>query len=180
MQFVQITAKDISPALELKIRQRAKKLSRYCGRITSCRVVLESLQRHKHNGKLYTARIDVTVPGKEFVVTHKYDQDIYIAIREAFNAIERQLGEYSHMRKGHVKTHENVMHGHVKKLVSKEGYGFIEGVDGNEYYFSLTNMSHPQFAQLNIGDSVEYISQTQNEGRQAHHVIREKNHKIPA
>ncbi|VVC76976.1 hypothetical protein AQUSIP_23030 [Aquicella siphonis] len=179
---VQITIRDIStsPALENNIRKRAEKLNRFYDRISSCRIVIELPQKHKHRGKLFNVRIDVTVPGKELVVTHKINEDVYVAIRDAFNAIVRQLEEHSHKRHGRVKTHNDVMHGHIARIVPEEGYGFIDGVDGYEYYFSVTNVSYPDFAHLSIGDAVEYIAETLNDGRQAQHVIREKhnNHSI--
>ena len=40
------------------------------------RVVIELAQKHKHQGKLYNVRIDVRVPGKELVATHKLNQEI--------------------------------------------------------------------------------------------------------
>lgn len=173
---VQITIRGIpvSEALRLNIQKRAEKLNQFYKRISSCRVVLELSQKHKHQGKLYNARVDITVPGKEFVVTRKVNQDAYIAVRDAFNALERQLEEHSNKRHGWVKKHDNIMHGRVARLIAREGYGFIEGMDGHEYYFSLTNMSHPEFEKLTVGDTVEYVADHQGDGRLANHVIREK------
>lgn len=179
---VQITIKDIptSPAVESHIRKKVEKLQKVFSRITSCRVVVEQPQRHKHQGKLFNVRIDVAVPGKEFVATRKHDEDMYITIRDAFNAMERQLEEYGRKRHGRVKTHNNLLHGHVTRMMPEEGYGFIQGVDGNDYYFSMTNVAYPNFAALSIGDAVEYMAEVLSEGRQAHHVVRERhnNHQV--
>lgn len=174
---VQITLRDFDscPVLETHIRQKANKLERYFDRISSCRVVVKMTQKHKHNGKLYNVRIDVTVPGTELVVTHKEDQDVYIALRDAFDAINKQLANHAHRRNGHVKTHEVLMHGTIARLVANEGYGFIEGMDGNEYYFSITNVSFPKFNQLIIGDEVDYIPTALSNGLQAQHVVKGKN-----
>jgi len=171
---VQITIRDIpsSPAIESNIRKRAEKLHQFYNRVSSCRVVVEMMQKHKHQGKLYNVKIDLTVPGKELVVTRKFDQDIYVAIRDSFDAIVRQLEEHSKKRRGHVKTHDNVMHGHVARLIPKEGYGFIEGMDSNEYYFSLTNVRGLEH--LSIGDAVEFTTETFSDGRQAVHIIKER------
>jgi ribosomal subunit interface protein len=173
---LQLTVKDmpVSPAIESQIRKRVEKLTQFYDRISSCRVVIDSPQKHKHQGKLFNVRIDITVPKKELVVTRKSDEDIYIAIRDAFNAVERQLEEHSRKRHGRVKTHNDVLHGYIMRMVPEEGYGFIEGDDGNEYYFSMTNVSYPTFNQLLIGDAVEYIPETFNDGQQAHRVIRER------
>lgn len=172
---IQITVRDIenTPALEANIRKRAEKLERFYDRISSCRVVVELPQKHKRQGKIFNLRIDITVPGKE-LIARKQNEDVYVAIRDAFDAIVRQLDDHSCKRKGQVKTHTDVMHGHVARIVSKEGYGFIDGTDGNEYYFSMTNVSYPKFEQLAIGDAVEYTAETINDGRQAQHVIKER------
>jgi len=176
MLSVQVTIRDVpfSSALETHIHKRAEKLNRFCDRISSCRVAVGFSQKHKHQGKLYNVRINIAVPGKKFVVTRKFDQDIYVALRDAFDAIARQLEEHSRKQHGRVKTHNDVMHGHVARMIPGEGYGFIEGVDGNEYYFSITNVSYPNFGQLSIGDAVEYIAETLSDGRQAQHVIKER------
>lgn len=173
---VQITIRDIpiSQAIETNIRHRVEKLNRFFDRISSCRVVVEQSQKHKHQGKLYNVRIDLTVPGKELVVTRKVNQDIYVAIHEAFKALERQLEEHSRKRHGRVKTHKDELHGYVARMIPEEGYGFIQGTDGNEYYFSMTNVCYPNFNQLAIGDAVVYIAQPFNDGLQANRVTRER------
>jgi len=174
--MLQVTIRGIpaSKQLETHIRQKTEKLDRFNKQISSCRVVVELPQKHKHQGKLYNVRIDVTVPGKELVVTHKHDEDVYIAIRDAFEAMERQLEEHSRKRHGRVKTHDDLLHGYVARISPLEGYGFIEGIDGNEYYFSMTNVSHPNFEQLTIGDAVVYTAQPFSEGWQANRIVKER------
>lgn len=171
---LQITIRDIpgSPALENHIRSKTDKLKQFNGNLTSCRVVVEFEQKHKHRGKLYNVRIDVTVPGKELVTTRKSSEDVYIALRDAFAAIIRQLENHTHKRHGRVKTHTDVMHGHVARIREDEGYGFIEGLDGNEYYFSITNVKHPEFERLVIGDAVAYFPEPVSGRWQACHVVR--------
>lgn len=110
MLDVQVTIRDIpnSHALEDHIKERAQKLIQFYDRINSCRVVIEVPQKHKHQGKLFSVNIDLTVPGKELVTNHKQDQDVYIAVRDAFQAIERQLAKYARRRRGNVKNHDNL------------------------------------------------------------------------
>jgi ribosomal subunit interface protein len=173
---VQLTVRgfDITPAIETLTRKKVEKLEQFYGRIVACRVVIDFQQKNKHQGKLFSVRVDLTVPGKELVVSRKGDEDIYIAIRDAFDALTRQLEEHASKRHGRVKTHNHVMHGYVARIIPEEGYGFIEGIDGHEYYFSMTNMSHPEFEQLTIGDAVEYFPETLKQGRQAQHVLKER------
>ncbi len=104
---LQVTLKDMpqSEAVESRIREKADKLGRFYERINSCRVVVESPQRHQHQGKLYSVRIDLTVPGAELVANRAQDEDVYVAIRDAFFAITRQLEDFARRQRGEVKTH---------------------------------------------------------------------------
>lgn len=92
---LQVTFRDLphSPALDEKIREKAARLSQLSERITSCRVTLERRHRHKRNGREYSVRIDLRVPEREIVVNQDHDEDVYVALREAFDAAERQLKE---------------------------------------------------------------------------------------
>ncbi len=106
---LQVTFRDMSPseAVETRIREKAEKLERFYDRIISCRVVVETPQRHKHNGKLHRVNIDLSVPGTELVANHAEDEDVYVAVRDAFDAITRQLEEYARKQRGEVKSHVN-------------------------------------------------------------------------
>jgi ribosomal subunit interface protein len=176
MQAVQIVIRDLpaSQALEEHIRKKAEKLSLHCRNILSIQVAIEVPQKHKRQGKLFRVRIDLTVPGKELVVNRKLDEDVYIAIRDAFQAVVRQLESYSSIRRGDVKNHVSSNFGYVSKMFPDEAYGFIQSVDGNEYYFSTTNVYHPNFDQLAIGDMVQFIGASGSEGMQAHRITIEK------
>jgi len=94
-----------SDALYNAIRERADKLEHYYDRVMSCRVVLERAGRHKHKGSQYTVRIDLKVPGSEVVVTHQHDEDLQIALRDAFDAARRRLEDYAREQRGDVKRH---------------------------------------------------------------------------
>ena len=88
---------DPSPAVEERIRQKAEKLERFHDRIVGCTVVVEAPHRHHHKGKLYNVRVDISVPGKDVVVDrakpidHAHE-DVYVAVRDAFDAAVRRLG----------------------------------------------------------------------------------------
>src|SRR3990167_4232851 len=178
MQTAQVTIRDIpgSPALEEHIHKKAEKLHHYFDRIISCRVVVEVAQKHMHQGKLFSVKIDLSVPGKELVVNRKCDADVYIAIRNAFSAIQRQLENYTRKLHGCIKKHEACLHGTIARLFSEEGYGFIQGSDGTEYYFGYTNIAHPSFDRLFVGDTVQFITETSSEGAQAHRIKKERIH----
>ncbi|MCD6041569.1 MAG: ribosomal protein [Burkholderiales bacterium] len=94
-----------SEALYDAIRDRAEKLERYYERIMSCRVVVELAGRHKHKGKEFAVRIDLKVPGGELAVTREHDEDLQVALRDAFDAARRQLEDYAREQRGDVKSH---------------------------------------------------------------------------
>ena len=171
---VQITFRNMepSPAVESKIRERAAELDRYHDRITSCRVVVESPHRRHHQGKLYHVRVDLTVPGGELAVSreppeHRAFEDVYVAIRDAFDAARRQLEDHARRQRHEVKGHEAPPHGRVSKLFPVEGYGFIETADGREVYFHEHSVLHDAFERLQIGSQVEFAEEQGDRGPQA-------------
>ena len=100
-----------SPAIEAAVRKHVDKLKFLNGDIISCRVAIESPHKHQYKGKLYHVVVDVRVPGKEIVVSRAPDdqqahEDVYVAIRDAFDAARRQIQDYVRIRRGKVKTHE--------------------------------------------------------------------------
>ena len=91
---------DHSDAVEQRVREKVEKLEQFCKDIVSCRVVVE--QHHKntsnqhHKGEPFHITIKLSVPGDELVVgrdpkeVHAHE-DIGVAIRDAFDSMERQL-----------------------------------------------------------------------------------------
>jgi ribosomal subunit interface protein len=104
----QITIRDIehSDALETHIRDKVNKLDEFFDRIMSCRVVVEMPHKHHHQGKQFNVRLDIGVPGSELVVNRDHAEDVYIALRDAFDAAKRQLEDYARKMRGDVKTHQ--------------------------------------------------------------------------
>jgi ribosomal subunit interface protein len=104
---LQITVRgmDHSDALDQHIRGRVEKLDRVYPKLMGCRVVAELEDRHKHQGKQFAVRVDLTAPGKEIVVNRQHAEDVYVALRDAFDAAKRQLEDYAHIQRGDVKLH---------------------------------------------------------------------------
>jgi len=166
---LQITFRDIphSPAIEARIRKKAEKLESCYERIMGCRVVVETPQRHKHQGKLYQVRIDLTVPGAELVVNHNLNEDVYVALRDAFDAARRQLEDYARHQRGDVKTHDVPRQGRVIKLFPEEDCGFIKTAGGDEVYFHRNSVIHPGFERIKIDTEVTFVEEQGKEGPQA-------------
>lgn len=126
---------SISEAVEREIRRRTQKLGSFYDRIIKCRVMLEVPHRHQHKGIFNNVRIELTVPGKKILVKREKNTDIYIAIRDSFDAALRQLQTYVQRRRGKVKIREPLSHARVTKPFPEDGFGFIEPPDGREVYF---------------------------------------------
>jgi ribosomal subunit interface protein len=157
---LQITFRDIehSDTLEAHIREKAEKLETFFEPIMSCRVVVEMPHQHKHQGKFFNVRIDIGVPGSEIVVNRdRHEEDIYVALRDAFDAAKRQLDDYSRRLRRETKTHDAEYIGEVVRLFPEEGYGFIRRTDGDELYFNADNLVNTTLNQLNEGDAVKFI-----------------------
>lgn len=163
---------DPSAALEARIRERAAKLEKFCDRITRCRVMVEAPHKHHHKGKLYHVRIDVTVPGREIVVQrdpgdHEAHEDAYVAVRDAFNAVARQLEDYMRQRRGNIKTHAPPLHGRIVELWPSENYGRLTTRDGRLVYFHRHSLLNADFDRLQIGSEVRFHEEAGELGPQA-------------
>jgi ribosomal subunit interface protein len=106
---LQITVRNVphSPALEARIRDKMAKLEEFHPRITGCHVTLEESSKHRHQGRQFTVRIDLCVPGREIAVTREHHEDVFVALRDAFQAARRQLEDVVRETRGDVKAHDN-------------------------------------------------------------------------
>lgn len=173
---VRITIKDIphSAELEAQLHEKASKLELFSEDIISCHVVLELTQKHKQQGKLHQVRINLTVPGKELVANKNENENVHIAIRDAFDDMRRQLEDYSRRLHGEIKTHAELIRGEVVRIFKDDDFGFIEDASGNEYYFNANNVVNPKFHKLDVGMNVHFIEAVGDEGPQAHRISAEK------
>jgi ribosome-associated translation inhibitor RaiA len=109
---LQISFRDLpsSAAVEAQIRERVEHLEHVFGRLTSCRVIVEGRHRPQRAGKVFHLRLELTLPGKTIAVghgpaeLHPHD-DVFVAVRAAFDAARRQLEHYASRRRGEVKSH---------------------------------------------------------------------------
>jgi ribosome-associated translation inhibitor RaiA len=105
---LQITVLNLphSAALEARVRKMADKLEKFHPRIVSCRVGIEELRRHRSSGRLFHVSVDLRIPGKEIVSNHRHDKDPYLALRDAFLSLRRQLEDAARVARGNVKAHK--------------------------------------------------------------------------
>jgi cold shock CspA family protein/ribosome-associated translation inhibitor RaiA len=136
----------------------------------TCRVDIDLEQKHKHQGRPYGVRIDLTLPGHELVVNRVQDEDVYVALRDAFDSMKRQLEEVVRKRRGQEKQHAVPLHGEVVRLDDAGGFGFIRTPGGDEYYFSRDNVAGTPFEHVQEGSAVQFIPEAGDEGLQAKRV----------
>lgn len=159
-----------SPSVEEVVRERIGRLERFHDRITSCAVLIEAPHRHGQQGRLYRVQVNLTVPGAEIVTGRPQQdehahEDVYVAIRDSFNSAQRQLEDIVRKMSGHrVKAHPETLRGKVARLVSDEGYGFIAGQDGREFFFRRESMTSDQ-QWLTLAEGAE-VSFSEHEGEQ--------------
>ena len=87
---------DQSTSISDAVNKRISKLQRFCDRILAGRVVLDSPHNNHHKGKVYSVGLEIHTPSKEVRVNQEQHdnhahENLYVAIRDAFNAAERQL-----------------------------------------------------------------------------------------
>lgn len=183
-QPVQITFRDVPPsaAVEARIQEEAEALRQYDDRIVRCRVVVEQPHRHRHQGRLFAIHVDLTVPGQEIVIgagsneDHAHE-DVYVAIRDAFEAARRQLQD--HTRRLRERRHVPdgpATEGRVGRMIRDLGYGFIETSDGREVYFHRNSVVDGSFDQLEAGAPVHFAEELGEKGPQAS-TVRPRHHR---
>jgi ribosomal subunit interface protein len=175
---LQITFHGMEPseALEAAAAKKAHKLEEFFADIMSCRVVIEQQQKHQHQGRPYAVRIDLSVPGHELCVNRVQDEDAYVALRDAFDDMKRQLEDVARRMRGQEKLHTVPLRGEVVRLDPEGRFGFIRTPEGDEYYFSRENLSDGTFDQVEIGAEVQFLPEVAAEGRQAKRVSFGKHH----
>jgi ribosomal subunit interface protein len=177
---------DSSDAVAARIRERTAELERVFDRITSCRVVVECRHPRHQQGNLFRVRVDLKVPGRELVVgrdpaAHQAHEDVYVAIRDTFDATRRLLEDHVRERRGDVKVHAVPDHGRIARILPEQNCGFIASADGNEIYFHRNSVTNGGFDKLTVGDEVRFVAQHSESaaGPQASTVVPLGKHRLP-
>jgi cold shock CspA family protein len=172
---VKITYKNLEPvykeSIEGEVSTLARKIEKFFPAIVSCRVAVELPHRRHQEGNLFRATITLNVPRKQIVASREHPfrqmhENIYVAVRHAFDDAARQLEEYSLKLSREVKAHDLLPHGVVTKIFRREGYGFIESFGGREIYFHKNSVIDG-FGKLKKGAEVRFEEEEGEKGPQA-------------
>ena len=102
----------IDEAVRDAVLEHIDHLERFCDRITSCHVVIAQPHRHHREGRLYSVRVDVRVPGGEIIINREHHldhahEDVFIALRDAFAAARRRLEDHVRRQRSVEKMHHS-------------------------------------------------------------------------
>lgn len=162
-----------SPAIEARIREQCQELEEFCDQIIGCTVTVDAPHRSQHQGRLYQVKVHLTLPGEDIHSTHAHHdehahEDLYVAIRDSFRAVRRQLEDYARRRRLDVKSHEPAQRqGTVTELHGDRDYGMLETEDGRQVYFHHHSVLNAAFDRLHVGDSVRFAEEAGEQGPQA-------------
>ena len=101
-----------------------------------------------------------------------------MSIRDAFDALRRQLEQYAGRRRGEVKAHAAPPHGRIAELSPEQDFGRIETPDGRMIYFHRNSVLDADFNRLEIGDAVHFSEEAGELGPQASTVHLEGKHHV--
>lgn len=160
-----------SEALERRIEREAAALEKTFGRIISCRVFVEGPSGKRRHGGQYGVRVKLELPGHGELVASRNPaqasehEDAYVAVRDAFQALRRQLREHARKRRPASPRVDDRQHGVIARI--ENGYGFIAADDGREIYFHQNAVLDGEFDTLSKGAEVHFSEQDGDNGPQA-------------
>jgi cold shock CspA family protein/ribosome-associated translation inhibitor RaiA len=174
---LEISFHNLAPsvAVESAIRKHVAKLERRYGRLTACRVAVEAPHRQHRTGNVFEVHVRMAVPGRELTVSHEphktqeryANADVYVSLRAAFDAAERQLQAFKETlleRDKVVGVNASALRGEVAQIEPGADYGFVLTNTGTQLYFHRDSVTDGDFATLQPGDAVHYIEEQGDAG----------------
>lgn len=174
---VQISFQGIPPsdAVRAAVLEHMERVERH-HRLNRCRIVVAAPHHHSRHGNLYSVRIDALVPGAELFVNRDHHdeqshEDVYVALRDAFEALERQLARradrHARRRPERPAVAMGPSHGVVTMVLAHMGYGYIESDDGHEVFFHQDGLHGVGIDALEVGSEVSFVEFEGDQGNQA-------------
>jgi ribosome-associated translation inhibitor RaiA len=93
------------PSLEPEIRRRVAKLEQWAADLVGCRFSLDAEANRHKQGHDYRITIEAFLPDGHLVVSHHHGTDALLALRAAFDAMDRKLDDRAQIRSREVKLH---------------------------------------------------------------------------
>jgi ribosomal subunit interface protein len=159
---IHFTNMERSDEVEASVRTRVERVEKFFDEITSCHVFVDASHLRRRKGNRYEVRIEIRVPGTELAVNDRpgdvnAHDDVHVAIRDAFNAMERRLKKWKQQFRSPPKAREAPLQGRVAEIRPGEGHGQIATTDGRLVYFHQNSVITGGFDELKVGDPVELV-----------------------
>ncbi|NNU81663.1 HPF/RaiA family ribosome-associated protein [Halovulum dunhuangense] len=159
----QIAFVDIDPdvRIERRIRERLTRLDRLSDKLISCSVKIRAPHQRHQKGTRYIVDIAAELPdgGRLSVGRSPGDdgahQDPLVAVRDAFDAMERQLKRWKEQHGGRPTVLEHPLQGRITRIEPGKDFGEIATTDGRNIYFHRNAVLGDGFDALLPGDTVE-------------------------
>ena len=85
-------------------------------------------------------------------------------IRDAFDAVRRQLADYVRKVRGQLKSLDSPPRAKVSRLFPEEDDGFLQTPDGRAIYFHRDSVLREGLRQLGVGTEVTFVEKEGKEG----------------
>lgn len=164
---------DTSRAVEAEVRAWLGKLGplTIAAGITGGQIVIEAV--HLHNqGSRHQARMELAIPGRTLLIGPDHagngaHEDVYVAVRNAFRALRRQMAEDRERRQAQrVEVQEGWAGGRVTFVDPVLKFGWLANGDGREIYFHGDSVSGG-IERLELGGEVHFKEESGADGPEA-------------
>lgn len=162
-----------SDFLRQRIEREVAALEKRYGRITACQVFVEGPGERHRQGGLYAFRVALELPGGVHLSASRnppsaqQHEDAYVALRDVFRALRRQLQDRVRARQDEPKQQFTQPHGVIERIVPDQACGFIRADDGREIYFHKNAVLGDRFETLRVGADVRFSEEEGRDGPQA-------------
>jgi ribosome-associated translation inhibitor RaiA len=104
---VQITYREMAPlpALEAEVHRRAAKLAQWMPVLKRCELTVWAEANRRHQGHDYHLTLTAEVPQQTLVVDRRHGTELEVVVRDAFDAMDRQLEDHARRLRRQVKQH---------------------------------------------------------------------------
>lgn len=139
--------------------------------IMSCNVIISHPHHKKHKGGIYHVKIRLHMAGGDIIIDRESEnnhahEDVYVAIRDAFDSAKRKLEDFTRVREGRVKEKAIPQHARIIRILDIEDCGFILDQNNREIYFHRNALLNGKFEDLKVGQEVRYSESMGEKGPQ--------------
>lgn len=178
---------DPSVTLEAVAREKAAKLGGHCPALAACRIELELRQEPQRLP--FAVRIDVDHAGQTLSLTCTHGEDVFAALRHAFEAMREEIEDAGGQQRGREvfasmrrqmegpaslppsgSRHRLPLAGEVVRLDEDDRCGFIRTEEGAEFRFGAESLADAPFEQVRLGVCVHFLPEHGAPRRQAERV----------